>query len=540
MTTISRLDQEALVKILSFADDTDAAKVCRSFRWATQEAMKRVVSELAIVRNDQIAEEPDGDMEEAYRRLSETVQQIIPQTPPEGVKRFRALLGRVSSLEAQAIPQAWKLIHSPEMFALLIREHTKPDQSPGVRTFCRRAIEGAVREDIARQELARLFREVLSTNPEWRGGEGLECLQVTQKKAVAFSHEQTREFRECSQTHLRGFSAQRFLSQERIVQKAELEKDIDMFTIWEEVIRQFGALHIAAPNPPSSPDEIRAWMRVDTYAPLLNRITQFKVSGIRHLPPEIGRLPNLRVLQCYGDQEDHTLSTLPNELAALRRLTFLDLRENRFAEVPPVVCQLLELNTLGFGANLLENLPDGLAHLHYLGTIQLWNNRFQSVPEVLMQMPHLDFIGMRNGENYNSRNEIRELPDFLTRNLRSPTLELLGNPIEILPDDVFRHNESPFSLFMPDLQNAAHLGLSEENLTHIPFRLWFKEHCLLPIFSFWTGYEESGTGCLKFFGQSILNVPLYLLNGLLYEVVEPIVTRARDLLGYDRLVRIRD
>lgn len=88
-------------------------------------------------------------------------------------------------------------------------------------------------------------------------------------------------------------------------------------------------------------------------------------------PHQLRYLKRLRTLTLSG-LKIHTLPSALGELAAT--LTALDLSNDTFSEVPPVLCQLTELRSLDLSDNELGDVPREIEALHNLegAWLTLW------------------------------------------------------------------------------------------------------------------------------------------------------------------------
>jgi hypothetical protein len=78
---------------------------------------------------------------------------------------------------------------------------------------------------------------------------------------------------------------------------------------------------------------------------------------IRRIPPELGNLTELQILDLSSNQ----LSSLPPELGNLASLQTLDLSHNRLSSLPPELGNLANLQTLNLSVNPLSSLPQSWA-----------------------------------------------------------------------------------------------------------------------------------------------------------------------------------
>jgi hypothetical protein len=159
---------------------------------------------------------------------------------------------------------------------------------------------------------------------------------------------------------------------------------------------------------------------------------------------------------------------------------------------------------------------------------------------------------------------LEEVPRWLTHFTSLQDLAFSECPeIRTLPDEVFRHvisqgwwvhlENAGSQIFEIYKRNITSFEINPRQLTDIPFALWFYETFSLPYtnLSFMNAFldwlKDEALCCVAFSVVSltllvalVLNFPLLLINLFLLKVVEPIVTCIRDLLGYSRMVHVRD
>ncbi|MFE9601494.1 caspase family protein [Streptomyces hokutonensis] len=102
--------------------------------------------------------------------------------------------------------------------------------------------------------------------------------------------------------------------------------------------------------------------------------------GLTELPEEIGRLKRLTHLNLC----ENKLTMLPKSIGQLTNLTHLDLRENRLTELPEEIGQLTNLVHLDLSGNRLTRRPLGvIAQLPHLQLLGIDRNPFDSsTPEI--------------------------------------------------------------------------------------------------------------------------------------------------------------
>ena len=127
-------------------------------------------------------------------------------------------------------------------------------------------------------------------------------------------------------------------------------------------------------------------------------------------------------------------------------LVYANLDRNRFEEFPQRLLMCTRLKWLRLNGNRLSSLPD-LATLKNLRRIYLKDNRFAEVPPALEKLPNLTDIDL-------SGNPIREIPGWLARKRGLKNLSFSRTGITRLPDDLSAWRELA-SLQLGDLKLSA-------------------------------------------------------------------------------------
>jgi Leucine-rich repeat (LRR) protein len=91
----------------------------------------------------------------------------------------------------------------------------------------------------------------------------------------------------------------------------------------------------------------------------MSRLTklQFSKNQIAALPPDIGRMKELRHFNISGNR----IAVLPDSIANLSKLRVCDLSDNRLTSLPEVFGRVQIVNQLRVGNNPLSALPAGFA-----------------------------------------------------------------------------------------------------------------------------------------------------------------------------------
>jgi hypothetical protein len=132
---------------------------------------------------------------------------------------------------------------------------------------------------------------------------------------------------------------------------------------------------------------IREWINNHANDAVLALVTDIHLDrcSLYSLPPEIGRLANLRRLRLSYNQ----LTTLPPEIGQLRNLEDLWLMNNQLATLPREIGQLANLVSLMLFNNHLTDLPQEMGQLANLVSLMLFNNHLTDLPQEMGQLANL-------------------------------------------------------------------------------------------------------------------------------------------------------
>jgi len=162
--------------------------------------------------------------------------------------------------------------------------------------------------------------------------------------------------------------------------------------------------------------------------------------GLKHFPPEIMQLAEtLEILDLSGN----SLSSLPDELARLKKLRIIFCSDNDFTTLPDILGACPELVMIGFKANRIhtvpagslppklrwliltdnriEALPDEIGGCTQLQKLMLAGNRLQLLPPSLANCQRLELLRI-------SANRLAALPEYLLHLPRLSWLACSGNP----------------------------------------------------------------------------------------------------------------
>lgn len=114
--------------------------------------------------------------------------------------------------------------------------------------------------------------------------------------------------------------------------------------------------------------------------------------GLKKLPGDIGKLTALRELRLANN----SLSNLPDEMANLTSLIFLDLGSNGMSALPPVIGQIKSLEKIDIRYNAIEVFPEVLYELPNLWYLQMWGNYQTSLPESFGKLSKLKELYLKD------------------------------------------------------------------------------------------------------------------------------------------------
>ncbi|MEM6450234.1 MAG: COR domain-containing protein [Cyanobacteria bacterium P01_D01_bin.105] len=200
--------------------------------------------------------------------------------------------------------------------------------------------------------------------------------------------------------------------------------------------------------------------------------------GLSELPPEIGKLTNLKTLvlgrwdKKEGEARSNHLTTLPDEIeqltelrslflynnefdelpevvGTLKNLRSLDLSSNRLSTLSDIVGELKNLRSISLNGNKLSNLPVSIGKLFSLQSLVAYNNQLNTLPDTIGNLDNLRLLGL-------SYNQLSNLPVSLSQISHLQALRIRKNIISELPDIFFL------------LYNLQFLDLSWNGLTTVP------------------------------------------------------------------------
>ncbi|MEH6446384.1 MAG: leucine-rich repeat-containing protein kinase family protein [Oceanospirillaceae bacterium] len=141
------------------------------------------------------------------------------------------------------------------------------------------------------------------------------------------------------------------------------------------------------------------------------------------LPKEIAQLKKLKILFASNNQ----FTTLPEALGACTNLQMIGFKSNQINYVPADSLPL-KLRWLILTGNQIEVLPDTLGERKLLQKLTLAGNQLTSLPENLNQLHNLELVRI-------SANNLKQCPDQLLSLPKLAWLAFAGNPFSQSPTD---------------------------------------------------------------------------------------------------------
>lgn len=200
-------------------------------------------------------------------------------------------------------------------------------------------------------------------------------------------------------------------------------------------------------------------------------------SSLRLLPPEIGRLVNLRKLKLPDCTAQ--LITLTKEIGKCRQLEELILHNGHLKSLPDEIRFLSKLHTLDLHGNKIKTFPNGFWNLNQLVKLKLDDNKIKELPDItnLTNLRELDVSG----------NKLGELPPFLWKMTSIEDLSVVHCRISTLPAEVSNLSKlkrlnigwnelSDLPSEFTKLTNLTDLDLWNNKFNELPEFLWDMEH----------------------------------------------------------------
>ncbi|XP_031786852.1 leucine-rich repeat and calponin homology domain-containing protein isoform X3 [Nasonia vitripennis] len=164
------------------------------------------------------------------------------------------------------------------------------------------------------------------------------------------------------------------------------------------------------------------------------------------LPEEVTEFAFLEKLHLYHN----AIRVIPETVAMLQSLSYLDLSRNQLTTLPREICRL-PLQTLLVAHNRLASLPEELGRMSALAELDAGCNEITSLPSRMGDLPRLRCLDLRS-------NLLVHIPIELTY-LKLVKLDISGNRISVLPNELRK------------MKSLVELKLSDNPLTSPPAAL---------------------------------------------------------------------
>jgi hypothetical protein len=180
-------------------------------------------------------------------------------------------------------------------------------------------------------------------------------------------------------------------------------------------------------------------------------------TGLRRLPQEIKKLPNLHAVAIFGDKKSLDWELVVTDLQSLPKLKGLAIDGAGMEEIPYPIFRLVRLSTFEFNNAPITALPVGLFKLKNLTTLVITDTEVAMVPDQIGQLTKLEYL-------YLKRNKLERLPGSMVRLTNLKSLSIDSNYITSVP--------SAFKT-MGKLESLSLSGnkLSEDELKSVKYNL---------------------------------------------------------------------
>ncbi len=169
------------------------------------------------------------------------------------------------------------------------------------------------------------------------------------------------------------------------------------------------------------------------------------IEGIKGLPPEIGKLKNLRELYLYESE----LTGFPPEIEKLVNLRVLSIGSSQINKLPSEISKLEKLEKLTICYSQLTSLESEIGRLVNLRELSLFLNILTSLPAEIGKLVNLEYFDISN-------NQLTEIPPEIGNLKKLKLLYLYKNQLTSLPPEIEK------------LENLQTLRLEYNQLTNLP------------------------------------------------------------------------
>jgi Leucine-rich repeat (LRR) protein/GTPase SAR1 family protein len=131
---------------------------------------------------------------------------------------------------------------------------------------------------------------------------------------------------------------------------------------------------------------------------------------------------------------------------ALTNLTELNLIKSRLPDLPPEIANLCNLVQLNLESNSIESLPPEIGKLTALKRLNLANNKLVTLPNEMESLTKLQYLMLNH-------NKLEWLP-YQLGNLDLKKLEVVGNPLETIPEEIVKKGMTHIIGYLRELRGS--------------------------------------------------------------------------------------
>jgi Leucine-rich repeat (LRR) protein len=149
--------------------------------------------------------------------------------------------------------------------------------------------------------------------------------------------------------------------------------------------------------------------------------------GLEKYPRELWQFSNLRELW-LSDNQFQIIDKA--SFSKMKKLTSLNLSNNKLVVVPESIGALKKLEMLSFGHNKLTSLPAAIGNLKKLRHLYIDNNRLVALPKEIGNLKSLEMLVMDNNPT------LTKLPKEFAKLKKLTNLRLHNVPLKTLPKEI--------------------------------------------------------------------------------------------------------
>lgn len=143
------------------------------------------------------------------------------------------------------------------------------------------------------------------------------------------------------------------------------------------------------------------------------------------LPPEIGNLVNLRVLDISGS----LIKSIPPEIENCTHLKSIIANASQLSDIPNTIGNLKKLRQLNFGYCKIKELPEDFGKLETLWSLSLGSNQLNDLPESISNLKNVQMFSI-------DKNKFDEFPNEVLGLECVGNLWMHGNNFKRIPTEI--------------------------------------------------------------------------------------------------------